>query len=97
MRMSNKHPLDGVARRMVQLNELQENALFVSQHMDCARDQASVFISFANNDENYDEDGVLRKGANYLMLRRLLSALEYRINEDTGLEFHFTLKRKAKR
>ena len=97
MRMSNKRPLNSVAKRMAQLNALQENNLFVSQHMDCARDQASVFLAFANNDENYDDDGVLRKGVEYLMLRRLLSALEYRVNKDTGLEFHFTLKRKAKR
>lgn len=97
MRISNKRPLNSVARRMAQLNNLQENNLFVSQHIDCERDQASVFVAFANNRDNYDENGVKRENTEYLTIRRLLSALEYRINEDTDLVFHFTLKRKAKR
>jgi hypothetical protein len=64
-----------------------ENNLFVSQYDDNDVDQASVFISLIKGTENGDE---------YLKLRRLLRALEYRFNhESKDYEIKVSIERKA--
>ena len=64
-----------------------ENNLFVSQYDDEDVDHASVLICLTKNNENGDE---------YLKLRRLFKALEYRFNREIkDYEIKVSIKRKA--
>lgn len=65
-----------------------ENNLFVSQYDDEDVDHASVMICLTKNNENGDE---------YLKLRRLFRALEYRFNREIkDYEIKVSIKRKAR-
>lgn len=79
---------DGVAKRMSFLgNVFHENSLFVSQHTENDEKHATVVVQTVDRDDDND----------YLALRRLLKALEYRISSDTEFDLSFNLKRKAKK
>ena len=64
-----------------------DNNLFVSQYDDADVDHASVMICLTKNNENGDE---------YLKLRRLFKALEYRFNREIkDYEIKVSIKLKA--
>lgn len=77
-----------VRRYMTKLSSLHdENNLFVSQYDDNDVDHASVMICLTENNENGDE---------YLKLRRLFRALEYRFNREIkDYEIKVSIKRKV--
>lgn len=85
---SNRNLLLKVQDNMRRLSALHgENNLFVSQYDDNDVDQASVMICLTKNNENGDE---------YLKLRRLFKALEYRFNREVKeYEIKVSIKRKA--
>lgn len=77
-----------VRRYMTELSLLHgENNLFISQYDDNDVAHASVMICLTKNNENGDE---------YLKLRRLFRALEYRFNREIkNYEIKVSIKRKA--
>lgn len=85
---SNRALLLKIKRYMGGLSLLHgENNLFVSQHDNNDVDQASVMICLTKDNENGDE---------YLKLRRLFRALEYRFNREIkDYEIKVSIKRKA--
>lgn len=78
-----------VKRYMAELSSLHgENNLFISQYDNEDVDHASVMICLTKNNENGDE---------YLKLRRLFRALEYRFNREIkDYEIKVSIKRKAR-
>ena len=86
--MRNVAVYEGISRRMATLGEkFGENCMFVSQYKENGEKEATVIVSLVERDDDND----------FLALRRLLKALEYRVNEDTDFELEFSLKRKEKR
>lgn len=77
-----------VKRYMGKLSSLHdENNLFVSQYDGADVDHASVIICLTEDNENGDE---------YLKLRRLFRALEYRFNREIkDYEIKVSVKRKV--
>lgn len=88
---SNALLLKSVARNMKRLGmRWHENTLFVSQCNGNDVDEATLVIGLAPSNEQDDTE--------YLKLRRLFKAMEYRFNkESTGYEIKVNIKRKAKR
>lgn len=83
--------LNNVYKNMRKLGRFGENTLFISQYKENEKDKASVIIICADN-KGLDGAEALNEG--YLVIRRLLNALKYRIEKDSGLELNFELKRK---
>lgn len=85
--MTNNRYLDKVAKNMIKLNKIfQENNMFISQRKDNSKEQASVIIGVC--DRSDDEA--------FLAIRRLLTALQYRLSESNNMQLTFELKRKEK-
>lgn len=79
---------DGISRRMAILGKrFGENCMFVSQYKENGEKQATVLVQLVDRSDDND----------FLALRRLLKALEYRVNESTDFELEFSLKRKEAR
>lgn len=79
---------DGISRRMATLGKkFGENCMFVSQYKENDEKIATVIVQIVDRDDGND----------FLAFRRLLKALQYRINESTDFELEFSLKRKGKR
>lgn len=79
---------EGISRRMATLGaKFGENCMFVSQYKENGEKEATVIVQLVDRDDGND----------FLALRRLLKALEYRINESTDFELEISLKRKEKR
>lgn len=88
IKRSNYLMLRRIRTNMGKLSKSGENALFISQHDNAQVDHASVAI-FLVHDEDKNED--------YLRLRRLFRALEYRFNHDVkDYEIKVSIKRKEK-
>ena len=66
-----------------------ENCLFVSQWVENEKDGATVQINLVKEDREDDYKA-------YLAVRRLLTALAYRVSENTPFELEFDLKQKDK-
>lgn len=85
--MTNRFFLNAINRNMGRLNRYGECNLFISQHVDNEKEIATVIVRIPMKD----------KGGDYLSLRRLLTALKYRLDAQGDFDFEFTLKRRAKR
>lgn len=88
---SNAPLLKAIASKMARLStRWHENTLFISQRNGNKIDEASLMICLDRSDGEDDSQ--------YLKLRRLLKAMEYRFNHDIK-EYEITvdIKRKAKR
>lgn len=90
IRLSFSDPIDRVKKDMTHLGRVyHENTLFVSQHVDNGPKDASILVGLACPKEESEE---------YLALRRLFAALEYRFNEQQHkYKVKIKLDRKAKR
>lgn len=92
MRVVSNMPIyDRICKQMKRLNEFGENNIFISQHEDNEPIKATVvmrLITPKGTDAEIEE-------ASYLQLRRMLTALQYRIEQDTEFSFDFKLKRKS--
>ncbi len=87
--MTNKRLLNEVARCMrLLVARSGENCMFVSQYKENEKDEATVLINLVKED---CEDNNA-----YLAVRRLLTALAYRLSENTDFELEFNLKKKGK-
>jgi len=84
---TNEKSLDAIARRQSYLSKrFKENNIFVSQRINNDKDEATVIVSLACDHSDQDEC--------YLQIRRLLKALEYRLNKDSDFILTTNLTRK---
>lgn len=78
-----------VSRNLAKLGRMGENTIFVSQDNNAGMKHASIVIGLQPNYLDQDD--------NFLKLRRLFKALEYRFNQEKkDYELKIDLKRKAK-
>lgn len=86
--------LNNVRRQAIKLSKFGEATLFISQHIDNEPTEATVMIQLVKRDDDADE--VALKDEAFLQMRRLLTALQYRLDRSVGMDFKFTLKQKKK-
>ena len=84
MILSDKKALHSIDKNITRLCRLGESCLFVSQYKEWDRKRACIIIKCPGNKD--DENDLLP-------LRRLLSALQYRLAEDCGVNLQFTISK----
>lgn len=84
-----KRALNSISINLRRLCKLGQNSVFVSQFDGEEVDHASIIIALVPDDDKNEE---------YLKLRRLFKALEYRFNHEIeDYELKVNVRRKAKR
>lgn len=88
---SNRRPLEAINKQMLKLaSRNYENCIFVSQYIDAEDTSRATVLVRIRKEPSWTAEEEIEN--TYLALRRVLKALEYRINESTN----FTLKTELK-